>query len=69
MTARKAPESQYNLEYLQKSGLVVVRDDRPVDNYCGRIIFRTQSNRKVIGFGARIIAKNDRAPNTSTPRK
>lgn len=61
--ARKALESQYNLEYLQKSGLVVVRDERPVDNYRGRIIFPVHNQTgKVIGFGARIIAKNDRAP-------
>ncbi|MES1159795.1 MAG: DNA primase [Bacteroidota bacterium] len=61
--ARAALTAQYNLEYLQKSGLVVVRDERPMDNYRGRIIFpiHNQSG-KVIGFGARIIKSNDRAP-------
>ncbi|HTI08029.1 MAG TPA: DNA primase [Puia sp.] len=61
--ARAALAAQYNLEYLQKSGLVVVRDERPLDNYRGRIIFpiHNQSG-KVIGFGARIIKSNDRAP-------
>lgn len=61
--ATAALKAQYNIEYLQKSGLVVVRDERAIDNYRGRIVFpiHNQSG-KVLGFGARIIAKNDRAP-------
>ena len=61
--ARAALAAQYNLEYLQKSGLVVVRDEKPMDNYRGRIIFPIHNQTgKVIGFGARIIKSNDRAP-------
>ncbi|MBN9381759.1 MAG: DNA primase [Chitinophagaceae bacterium] len=61
--AKAALTAQYNLEYLQKSGLVVVRDERPVDNYRGRIIFPIHNQTgKTIGFGARIIKSNDRAP-------
>jgi DNA primase len=61
--ARAALAAQYNLEYLQKSGLVVLRDDRPMDNYRGRIIFPVHNQTgKVMGFGARIIKSNDRAP-------
>ena len=61
--AKAALAAQYNLEYLQKSGLVVVRDDKPVDNYRGRIIFPIHNQTgKIIGFGARIIKSNDRAP-------
>ncbi len=61
--SREALQAQFNPEILQKSGLSVIRDDRPIDNYRGRIIFpiHNQSG-KIIGFGARIIAKNDRAP-------
>lgn len=61
--ARKAIESQFNLELLQKSGLVAVRNERPVDNYRGRIIFpiHNQSG-KIVGFGARLIRNNDKAP-------
>lgn len=61
--AKAALKAQYNLEYLQKAGLVAVRDEKPVDNYRGRIIFpiHNQSG-KVLGFGARIIKNNDRAP-------
>jgi DNA primase len=53
----------YNLDYLQKTGLVTVRNEQPGDNYRGRVIFpiHNQSG-KVLGFGARILVKNDRAP-------
>ena len=61
--AKKAISQQYNTEYLQKTGLVVMRNDELVDNYRGRIIFPVHNNTgKVIGFGARIIRNNDRAP-------
>jgi DNA primase len=60
---KAAMAAQYSLEYLQKTGLVNVRDDNAYDNYRGRIIFpiHNQSG-KVLGFGARIIKKNDKAP-------
>jgi DNA primase len=60
---KAALAAQYSLEYLQKTGLVNVRDDNAYDNYRGRIIFpiHNQSG-KVLGFGARIIKKNDKAP-------
>ncbi|OQP58120.1 DNA primase [Niastella vici] len=61
--AQTALAAQYSLENLQKSGLVVVRDDKPFDNYRGRIIFPVHNQTgKVIGFGARIIGKSDKAP-------
>jgi len=61
--SRAAIKAQYNSDILQRSGLVVVRDNRSFDNYRGRIIFpiHNQSG-KVLGFGARLIRKNDRAP-------
>jgi DNA primase len=61
--AKAALAAQYNSELLQKSGLVVMRDDRLRDNYRERIIFpiHNQSG-KVLGFGARLIKKNDKAP-------
>ncbi|WP_336513883.1 DNA primase [Pollutibacter soli] len=61
--AKAALAAQYSQDLLQKSGLIVIRDNKPADNYHGRIIFpiHNQSG-KVLGFGARIIAKNDRAP-------
>lgn len=61
--AKAATAAQYNPDLLQKSGLVVLRDDRLRDNYRERIIFpiHNQSG-KVLGFGARLIKKNDKAP-------
>jgi len=58
-----AINQQFNKELLQKSGLVVARDNGLQDNYRGRIIFpiHNQSG-KVNGFGARLIRKNDKAP-------
>ena len=60
---KAALSAQYSLEFLQKTGLVNVRDGNAFDNYRGRIIFpiHNQSG-KVLGFGARIIKKNDKAP-------
>ncbi len=61
--AKAALQAQYNIEYLQKSGLVVVRDEKPADNYRGRIVFPVHNQSgKIAGFGARIIGKNDKAP-------
>jgi len=61
--AQTALAAQYSIENLQKSGLVVVRDGKPFDNYRGRIIFPVHNQSgKVIGFGARIIGKSDKAP-------
>ena len=61
--AKNATENQFNNDVLLKSGLVNFRDGIMQDNYRGRIIFpiHNQSG-KVQGFGARIIASNDRAP-------
>jgi DNA primase len=61
--ATAATQHQFNPELLVRSGLVVNRNDELVDNYRGRIIFPIHNNTgKIIGFGARIIAKNDKAP-------
>ena len=61
--ATTALKSQYDLTLLQKSGLVVMRNEMPADNYHGRIIFPVHNQSgKIIGFGARIIKRNDKAP-------
>ncbi|HUB59814.1 MAG TPA: DNA primase, partial [Puia sp.] len=61
--ARAAVAAQYNPELLVKTGLVVQREEKLVDNYRGRIIFPVHNHTgKIIGFGARIIRNNDRAP-------
>ncbi|MFY8128339.1 MAG: DNA primase [Chitinophagaceae bacterium] len=57
-------KQQFNKEIFAKTGLVVERNTEEwVDNYRGRIIFPIHNNTgKIIGFGARIIGKNDKAP-------
>jgi len=62
--SRALVANQFNKELLPKTGLSVIRNETELaDNYRGRIIFPIHNNTgKVIGFGARIIGKSDRAP-------
>jgi DNA primase len=62
--AKEAISKQYNVELLQKAGLVVERNGQLVDNYRDRIVFPIHHNNsgKIIGFGARLIKSNDKAP-------
>lgn len=62
--AKALIKNQFNKELLPKSGLVVVRNETElVDNYRNRIIFPIHNNSgKIIGFGARVIGKQDKAP-------
>ncbi|TXJ29262.1 MAG: DNA primase [Chitinophagaceae bacterium] len=60
---REALARQYNAELLVKTGLVANRNDQLMDNYRGRVIFPVHNHSgKVLGFGARILKSNDRAP-------
>ena len=58
-----ATSKKYNKELLVKSGLVIERNEKLLDNYRGRVIFpiHNQSG-KALGFGARILKANDKAP-------
>ncbi|MDB5190707.1 MAG: dnaG, partial [Segetibacter sp.] len=61
--AKTLVQNQFNNEYLLKSGLVTMRNEGLADNYRNRIIFPIHNNTgKIVGFGARIIKSNDRAP-------
>ncbi|WP_153798671.1 DNA primase [Foetidibacter luteolus] len=61
--ATAALQQQFNVEVLLKTGLVTNRYDELADNYRGRIIFPIHNNTgKIIGFGARIIGKAEKAP-------
>jgi DNA primase len=60
---REALQKQYSPELLIKTGLVANRNDQLVDNYRGRVIFPVHnSSGKVLGFGARILKSNEKAP-------
>jgi DNA primase len=61
--SKEAIAKQFNPELLVKTGLVVSRNDQLMDNYRGRIIFPVHNHSgKVLGFGARILKSNDKAP-------
>ena len=61
--ANEATGAQFNPVLLQKTGLVVMRDNGLQDNYRGRIIFPVHNHTgKISGFGARLIRQNDKAP-------
>jgi len=60
---KSALANQFNPDYLVRSGLAVMRNEELQDNYRGRIIFPVHGNSgKIIGFGARLIRNNDKAP-------
>jgi len=53
----------FSIEYALKSGVIKQKDDRLYDAYRGRVIFPIQNmTGRVLGFGARILVKNDKAP-------
>ena len=66
----EAISNQFSADLLVKAGLVVRRsrpdpphDEQLLDNYRGRVIFPVHNQSgKVLGFGARIMKNNDRAP-------
>lgn len=60
---KEAIAKQYNTDLLIKTGLVANRNDQLTDNYRGRVIFPVHNHSgKVLGFGARILKSNDKAP-------
>ncbi len=54
---------KYDKDLLLKTGIVIEREGKLLDNYRGRVLFpiHNQSG-KIIGFGARILKSNDKAP-------
>jgi DNA primase len=61
--SKAAKAAQYSEELLLKTGLVLNRNEQLTDNYRGRVIFPVHNpSGKVLGFGARILKSNDKAP-------
>lgn len=53
---KEALRKGYKLEYLEKTGLTIVRDNFQADRFRGRVIFPIHSLAgKVIGFGGRVL--------------
>lgn len=60
---KEALAKQYSTDLLLKTGLVANRNDQLQDNYRGRVIFPVHNHSgKILGFGARILKSNDKAP-------
>jgi DNA primase len=60
---KEAIAKLYNTDILIKAGLIANRNDQLQDNYRGRVIFPIHNHSgKVLGFGARILKSNDKAP-------
>lgn len=61
--AKEALSKGYNANLLEKAGLIKKRNEKYFDLYHGRVIFPIQAmTGRVLGFGARILKKNDKAP-------
>lgn len=60
---RHALDNGYNLEYLEKTGLTIVRDDKQYDRFRLRIIFPIHNiSGRVLGFGGRTMSSDDKIP-------
>ena len=52
----------YELKYLEKTGLSIVKGDKKFDRFKGRVIFPIHSmSGRVLGFGGRILKSNEKA--------
>lgn len=58
----KALSEGYKLEYLEKTGLTIVKEDKKFDRFKGRVMFPIQSmSGRVLGFGGRILTNDKKA--------
>ncbi|MFD2891781.1 DNA primase [Flavobacterium chuncheonense] len=52
----------YKLQYLEKTGLTIVKEDKQFDRFKGRVMFPIQSmSGRVLGFGGRILTSDKKA--------
>ena len=59
---KSALQNGYKLEFLDKTGLTIVKDDKKFDRFKGRVLFPILSfSGRVLGFGGRILKNNDKA--------
>ena len=57
--SKQAQKEGYKLDFLEKTGLVIVNEDRQVDRFRRRVIFPIRSmSGRVQGFGGRILSQN-----------
>ncbi len=57
-----ALKNGYNIDFLEKTGLTIVKDDKRYDRFKGRVIFPIKSmSGRVLGFGGRILINDKKA--------
>lgn len=58
----EALKKGYQLEYLERTGLTIVKDDKRFDRFKGRVLFPIHSmSGRVLGFGGRILGADKKA--------
>jgi DNA primase len=59
---KEALGKAYKLEYLEKTGLTIIGEDKQFDRFKGRVMFPIQSmSGRVLGFGGRILTNDKKA--------
>jgi len=57
-----AESKKYELEFLEKTGLTIVKDSRKFDRFKGRVMFPIHSmSGRILGFGGRTLSSDKRA--------
>lgn len=60
--SKEALGKGYKLEFLESTGLTIVKDDRLIDRFRARVVFPIQSmSGRVLGFGGRILSNDKKA--------
>ncbi len=58
----EALKKGYQIDYLEKTGLTIVKEDKRFDRFKGRVMFPIQSmSGRVLGFGGRILVTDKKA--------
>ncbi|HET8887247.1 MAG TPA: DNA primase [Salinimicrobium sp.] len=58
----EALKNGFNLQYLEKTGLTIVKEDKKFDRFKARVMFPIQSmSGRVLGFGGRILTSDKKA--------
>jgi len=58
----EALKKGYNINYLEKTGLTIVKEDKSFDRFKGRVMFPIKSmSGRVLGFGGRILVNDKKA--------
>ena len=59
---KEALSNGYHLNYLEKTGLTIVKEEKQFDRFKGRVMFPIQSlSGRVLGFGGRILTNDKKA--------